>query len=584
MNITKIMRKLLLLPLVLVFVPLVVNAQPAPPVEATSNQVAAGTLGYPFVVTPRGLAGAGLGSPTNGQTQAQVAALIASTNNAIIQPRVQIMSTSGGNEYTDMRTSTNPLPSALGVSFTSSALGYDLWAASAAGYGSNVWGVPFRIPGGLLSSGNPFWQDLPNFKYLDTSFYWGMGPLASMRTNAWPNGQTNASVQPGLRIVNGNPFSGIAWLDTRTTFTNSSHGDFVGTNYDGVSMYLPGFGLQQGMLSDAYGNPDPTTGIIDQIGKYSQEAPSYQIALLNDYTLNAYMSINAHRTGDPSYGGQAPLMAIETDHFLDGDNEVIWGAPIQRGGVWDVRQTSANAPTNWLWAFAVDEKTSGSVVSMTNSVLQASNITSIGTVTANSFVGDGLGVTNVQSTNVVGLLPTLAVQSNMVVWTDGQTNIVSTNRTWSITVQGANNTLWVTNLLTGEAFLFDTNGVLTAPTLTATGGPVSYIPTNGSPVNTIVKSANSLPLGVTNDSGGRGEIVVQYYLIDAVGGAPIITFSNELSGLKIYQSEGASSSITPNTNFCTLPICSTNVVWRIRDESGGTGASVGVLTNTLIGL
>ncbi len=116
------------------------------------------------------------------------------------------------------------------------------------------------------------------------------------------------------------------------------------------------------------------------------------------------------------------------------------------------------------------------------------------------------------------------------------------------------------------------------------GGSISVIPTNAAPVNlTLSASGLSLPVGITNVFAGRAEPIVQYYLIDAVGGVPILTFSNEQTGVKLRIAPGALASFV-ETNFCTLPVTTTNSVWRLRDESGGTGASVGIITNWLIGL
>jgi hypothetical protein len=118
----------------------------------------------------------------------------------------------------------------------------------------------------------------------------------------------------------------------------------------------------------------------------------------------------------------------------------------------------------------------------------------------------------------------------------------------------------------------------------ANGGPVSLIPTNASPVLTAANFTGSLPMGITNTLSGRAQPVLQGYAIDAVGGTPILTASNETTGVKLTFSRGASASITPETNWWMLPITTTNTIWKLRDESAGTGASVGILTNWLIGL
>lgn len=115
------------------------------------------------------------------------------------------------------------------------------------------------------------------------------------------------------------------------------------------------------------------------------------------------------------------------------------------------------------------------------------------------------------------------------------------------------------------------------------GGAVSVIPTNAAPVTSILSASGiSLPIGITNVFSGRAQPIVQYYVVDAVTGTPILTMSNETSGVKVKISYGALALV--ETNFAVLPITTTNSIWRLRDESAGSGASVGVLTNWLNGL
>jgi hypothetical protein len=292
----------------------------------------------------------------------------------------------GNNEYTDMRAAPHDTGRSLGVTYGSTNRAF-LWVGNGAGTGSNVWGGSFSFPGGMLAAGNQYWQDLPKGDFFDDqSFYWGMGPVASSRKMAWPNGDgiTNGqgSVQPGLSVVMGNPYAGIAYANFRQAFTNSAHGVLQGSDSNGVPIYVPQFGYVIGQIGDAYGNPDPVTGIVDQTGKYSQQAPSYQGLISSDYAVNYYLSLNANRSGDPSYGGQAPLFAIQTDHFLDGaTNRVIAGFPQQIGGTWDVRQST------WKWALSVDESTGGTTVSSTNSLLQTGKIEAESTNTGSYVFG-----------------------------------------------------------------------------------------------------------------------------------------------------------------------------------------------------
>jgi hypothetical protein len=317
---------------------------------------------------------------TNSVPNSIVASAIATFGVTNMSPLV------GNNEYADMRAAPHDTGRSLGVTYGSTNRAF-LWVGNGAGTGSNVWGGSFSFPGGMLAAGNQYWQDLPKGDFFDDqSFYWGMGPVASSRKMAWPNGDgiTNGqgSVQPGLSVVMGNPYAGIAYANFRQAFTNSAHGVLQGSDSNGVPIYIPQFGYVIGQIGDAYGNPDPVTGIVDQTGKYSQQAPSYQGLISSDYAVNYYLSLNANRSGDPSYGGQAPLFAIQTDHFLDGaTNRVIAGFPQQIGGTWDVRQST------WKWALSVDESTGGTTVSSTNSLLQTGKIEAESTNTGSYVFG-----------------------------------------------------------------------------------------------------------------------------------------------------------------------------------------------------
>lgn len=134
-----------------------------------------------------------------------------------------------------------------------------------------------------------------------------------------------------------------------------------------------------------------------------------------------------------------------------------------------------------------------------------------------------------------------------------------------VTNSGVNTTITSNSITTGSG--------------TFNGGPISVIPTNAAPVMTFGdKGGLTLPVGLTNSWSGRGAFTCQYYLVDSTLGTAIITFSNEVSGQKLYRSPGSLAFI--DTNFYTLPLCSTNDIWRIRNESTGTGTSAGVLTNT----
>lgn len=116
-----------------------------------------------------------------------------------------------------------------------------------------------------------------------------------------------------------------------------------------------------------------------------------------------------------------------------------------------------------------------------------------------------------------------------------------------------------------------------------TNGAVSVIPTNAAPVSLVLSASGvSLPIGITNTFAGRAQATVEYWLVDAVTGVAKITFSNEMTSEKIFRSPGSLALV--DTNSMMLTISTTNNVWRVRDESSGTGTSVGVLTNWWKGL
>lgn len=140
-------------------------------------------------------------------------------------------------------------------------------------------------------------------------------------------------------------------------------------------------------------------------------------------------------------------------------------------------------------------------------------------------------------------------------------------------------------LVTGTTNGVTANSTLAASNLVALGGSVSVIPTNGAPVYTSNGITAALPFGLTNTLQGRCQYLVGYYVIDAVGGVPVLTVSNELDGYKYpIVSIGSTASITPVTNWFVTPVISTNTVLRIRDESAGVGASVGITSSKMIGL
>jgi hypothetical protein len=180
--------------------------------------------------------------------------------------------------------------------------------------------------------------------------------------------------QPGLNIANANPWGGGAYLNIVTSYTNASHGYLVGTNADGVPIYMPQWGLQVFPVSDAY-SMDGTAA-----GAEAQQAPSYVLDLLNDWGLVSYISINGRRAGD-IYNGQVPLLAIDPTT----SSHIKFRVPLQVSNVW------ITSNPNWKDAFVVDENTGAASFG--------------GTIT-----GNGSGLTNLSANAIAdGLTTNFAV-------------------------------------------------------------------------------------------------------------------------------------------------------------------------------
>lgn len=228
-----------------------------------------------------------------------------------------------------------------------------------------------------------------------------------------------------------------------------------------------------------------------------------------------------------------------------------------------------------------------------NSPAQSENLfATIGGLSIPSTVAFNAGILNIQSkTNgTTSASSALAVGSVLVQGPRGVLSLGTDVQMLSSNALTFTYIWWDTNNVVHMGFnnnetinLMPSSGSITASNFTANGGPISFIPTNNAPVTSVLSASGiSLPIGITNVFAGRAQPIVQYYVIDAVTGTPILTLSNETSGVKVRISNGA--LVFVETNFVVLPVTTTNSVWRLRDESAGTGASVGVLTNWLNGL
>lgn len=125
-------------------------------------------------------------------------------------------------------------------------------------------------------------------------------------------------------------------------------------------------------------------------------------------------------------------------------------------------------------------------------------------------------------------------------------------------------------------------GIILDPTIgiSVSTGTSNYLPgfnwstNNSSPVVPVAHPVTAL---VTNTTFTRAQLVVKAFTVSTVTGIPIITFSNQTTGIKLDYSRNAIAQV--QTNWYVLPTASRGEIIAIRDESAGTGASSGVITN-----
>lgn len=276
---------------------------------------------------------------------------------------VQMSVATGGNPL-DMYTAASSFAGQMGISYAGDHDNF-IWASGGVGTGSNVWGYNISIPGGISSIGYPpfagYWLDNTNNGFAAQNLYYtiGNGPFASSEEAALPSGPGTSTVQPGLWITDCNPFSGAGQIEIRGSFTNASHGDLIGTNIDGIKVYVPQFGLAILAIGDAY-RPHNT-----DLGQFSQ--PMGYDFIMDDPTMPWYISINDQRAGD-TYNGQKPLQVIAPKDPNNG-NHTAYILPFQTANVWSIYQASFPS------SFYVDEDT-GSIF-VTNGPTFLTNLTII---------------------------------------------------------------------------------------------------------------------------------------------------------------------------------------------------------------
>ena len=266
---------------------------------------------------------------------------------------LQMSPIGGTNYYGAMLANSPTFQGQLGLSYDAESTQGPvfLWDATTAGAaGTNSWARrPFALQG-LEYVGNPvFADDFPSqiqvgngsVDNLSTKFFYMYGTQASTKEAAYAyiasNYNTgNGIVQPAFNVIGGNPWSGAPLISVSTAFTNSTHGNFVGNNADGIPIYIPAFGWDIGQIGDAY-----------QVGERNQ-APGNMIGLGSDDTLFQYLSENSKRPAD-TLSGQVPELAIDVSRIQTRGNVSIM-FPLQVPNVY--------SPTNPLWQNALMINTS----------------------------------------------------------------------------------------------------------------------------------------------------------------------------------------------------------------------------------
>lgn len=122
------------------------------------------------------------------------------------------------------------------------------------------------------------------------------------------------------------------------------------------------------------------------------------------------------------------------------------------------------------------------------------------------------------------------------------------------------------------------NGALQQSGASNTLSGTSWITNN---LAAIVPFSHPVTTSITNTFGTRCQPMIRYFAVGAVTGNPIITVSNETIGMLIYY-HGASAIAFVETNTEALAQCSSGDKLTIRNESTGTGASAGIITNWFI--
>ncbi|MGH8023620.1 MAG: hypothetical protein ACRED1_08565, partial [Limisphaerales bacterium] len=285
---------------------------------------------------------------------------------AVATNGITYMSSGNGNVIWDMIPSQNLQAGSIGVtwalngSYTNAAAG--LWFSAQSGKGSNTWGLPVYIPGGVVSVGNPFWLDLSNdvAQYAqndNAGWFWGFGPRASKLSTAWASGSpgVGSTYQPYFNVENANPFGGGAAIDIRSGFTNANYPFMVfeGDNGDGVPIYLQQYGYWMGTISDDYRPLSPMGN-----GESEDSAGIGGLCFIGSQPINYYVTYNGQRPGDSGDGGFGQIPAEVIDVAANGVAHAIFRIPYQVANVW---MPETNGPSgvianpSWRDSLSVDE-------------------------------------------------------------------------------------------------------------------------------------------------------------------------------------------------------------------------------------
>lgn len=277
---------------------------------------------------------------------------------------IAYLSPAGGNDATsDMMKAGVSYDGQLGISSTAGGNYPYLWfSRGTSGTGTNVWGVPLQLPGGIIGDSGFVTSHNPHMP--------PKGGTININQNGGPYlaSLTNASGDTYVFIRNVNPWQSGSSLGLVRMATNQTYGvgGVLFTNVDGVPIYEQLYeGLQFVCIPEPY------------IARESNQAPSNVIIPGTRYPF--YISFNADWGGDGL--NQRAMFALDTRGFTNTTLPLVGGFPLQVPNAW------ALTNSHYLWALAVNE--SNGVVSVTNNAIIATNIWITSTNVKSFIIGKG---------------------------------------------------------------------------------------------------------------------------------------------------------------------------------------------------